>query len=102
MGLQVDVVIPGGVTVADAYVRVSDVSYASKEADGKFYVAYNVEAYKDKATYAGGGIKVPVATNYRCEYDLVSADNAVTQIYNDLKTRSDAMADFTTATDVIE
>lgn len=97
MALQVDVPAIGGITVADAYVRVSDAT-VSKRVDG-WVLSFGVAVFKD-ATEAGQErpqrIPAPDCDRFVCAYDLSSSSNAVAQAYTHLKT----LATFTGAVDV--
>jgi hypothetical protein len=107
MALQVDVTIPGDLTVTDAYVRIADVTGVEKRQVGdppatEYWITYRVEIFKDQAQADGGLLPLPVGFSIACEYDLNASDNALVQIYTHLKTLDNSVADFTQATDVLE
>jgi len=97
MALQVDVPAIGGITVADAYVRVSDATVSKGASEWR--LSFGVAVYKD-ATEANSErpqrIPAPDCDRFVCVYDLNSNDNAVAQAYAHLKT----LATFTGAVDV--
>lgn len=97
MALQVDVPAIGGITVVDAYVRVSDATI-SKDAAG-WRLSFGVAVFKDATEAAKDApqrIPAPDCDRYQCAYNLNSNDNAVAQAYTHLKT----LATFTGAVDV--
>lgn len=101
MALQVNVTAQGGVSVTNAYVRISEVTGYKNYADGKYYMTIGLKVLKNaieaaKVDPPGVAIPVPTVDQEKCELSLVSTDNALVQAYAYLKT----LAKFAGAVDV--
>tara|TARA_Y100000310_G_scaffold342096_1_gene443760 strand:- start:91 stop:369 length:279 start_codon:yes stop_codon:yes gene_type:complete len=84
-----DVTANGGISVSGVYVRISDISGFKNKDDGLYYMTYGCQVYVSEAEANNGADQIPVRDidRFKCEYDLASADNALMQAYDNLKSR---------------
>ena len=91
MALKVDVTVQGGILVADAYVRIADITSYKNYDNGKYYMTIGLAVFKNapeaaKINPRGQTIPCPEFDHEKCEFDLASTDNALVQAYTYLKT----------------
>ena len=96
MALQVNIPIPGGITHADGYVRVTDCRVCKKDGESDWFMMVDVAAYKDAdARAAGVRLTSPEVDQFKFAY-AVDDGASPADAYAKLKTL-DLFAD---ATDV--
>ena len=96
MALQIDIPLPGGITHADGYVRVTDCRICKKDGESDWFMMVDVAAYKDAdARAAKVQLSAPEVDKFKFAY-AVDDGASPADAYAKLKTL-DLFAD---ATDV--
>ena len=93
MALQVNIPIPGGITHADGYVRVTDCRVCKKDDADDWFMMVDVSVYKDadeRAKTAPEIIPCPAMDKFKFDYSVgdESDSNLVALAYDKLKTES--------------
>ncbi len=94
MALQMTISTKSGLTIENAYVKVSDNLNLNRSSNSRLGY-FRLEVYKDTDSRTSGKaqIKDPDFKRFYCfKYDLESSYNAIAQAYNYLKTLDEFQA----------